>query len=351
MHATVDVQEFRAAVSRAAKAVSGRSTLPILHNVKLTVGEDLTIEGTDLSASIRTRVLCDPIAPGSVTVNAKLLLEALSTMPKKALAIKADDKSVVSLVCGKIAMDINGLPADEFPPMPKEDGGTFSLSGDVLKGIVDKVGIAVSDDETRVRLCGVNLRGGDQLRATGTDTHRMSTMACDVQVDVDLIVPLKAMQMAAELGDVEVSVGDHIAFDNGTTRLVSRVIDGEFPDYRKVIPEKNMSFSCDRDLLVSAIKRCAVVANKDNCKVAMAIQKNSLTLSATSSKIGSAEEDIPIENNGVEDGEAAFNTNYLLDGLKLDDSDSVTIHFAQFGSGPILIEGSADYVVMPMQLL
>jgi len=364
------------AIATAARAVSNRSTLPILSHILL-VAEDerLTVSATDLEIGVRVELQVEVEEAGRTTLPSRLLSEVVSAQSSgPPLLLATDEHDHATFRCGKSVMEVHGLPAEEFPPLPAVSGGTrLQVPQAALKRMIQQCILAVSSDETRARLTGMLVKIGEgRMRLVATDTHRLATASAELPepaADISVIVPARAMReverqltedaeatVAVQVTDAQVQFG----FDHGVT-IVSRLIEGEFPNYRKVIPASHeWVVSGPVANLRECVRRCAIVSREDNRKLILRVTPSGqLQLSAQSSKVGSAEEDVDgltvQAGSGVTEAlEIAFNADYLLDVLTDLDCDELRMELTA-PNQPAAVRPVADedyvYVLMPMQLL
>lgn len=351
------------------RAVAGRTTLPILSNVLLEVQDNqLHLVATDLEMSMECRLPIQDAEAGAVTVPARVLSEVVGSLPDANVHLSTDERHVLTLTCEKSRYSIHGLPADEFP-QPPQVGGEISFEvGQVNLGrIIRRTAFAASLDETRAVLTGMLLSwDGQLLKVVATDTHRLAidSLAVEGKVDkqVEVIVPARALRelernlsSADEEARLRVQIGENqIQFGFGEFSLVSRLIDGQFPNYERVIPQSiEAELSLDREELLSALRRAAIVARAEANKVIFRAQDSVLTVEAESADVGRAHEELAAEYTG-EPIEIAFNADYLTAALSEADSERVTIGLGgPLNPGLLRFAGDEDYfyVVMPMQLM
>ncbi|NUP99672.1 MAG: DNA polymerase III subunit beta [Armatimonadetes bacterium] len=367
--------ELQHAISTVARAVSSRSTLPILSNILLEAsGETLTLSATDLEIGIQATMTVEVEEAGSTTLPARLLAEVVSAQSAGApLTIERDDQDHVSFRSGRSQVEVHGLPADEFPVLPRiTPTSIVPLPQAQLKRMIGQCIIAVSTDETRARLTGMLLQVGEsRLRLVATDTHRLATRSQNLpeaEAELAVIVPARALREVERQLDgaseeaVQVDFTDsQVQFRFEGVTIISRLIEGEFPNYRKVIPAAHeWTLTGPVGLLRESVRRCAIVSRDDNRKLILrALPSGELHLSAQSSKIGSAQEELDglsvVAGTGTTEAlEIAFNADYLLDVLNQLDSDEVRIELTA-ANQPAAVRPVSDeeyvYVLMPMQIV
>ncbi len=365
--------DLQHAISTVARAVSTRSTLPILSNILLEAeGERLTLSATDLEIGIRASLSVEVEEPGRTTVAARLFGEVIGAQSAGApLLVEADDQDHLVLRCGRGVMEVNGLPADEFPVIPAIDGATkLVLPQALLKRMIQQCIVAVSTDETRARLTGMQFLATEgTLRLVATDSHRLATRRAELAEPLELnaIIPSRALrEVERQLVDAEDAMVEldfteaQVQFRLPRVTIISRLIEGEFANYRRALPTSHeWTISGPLALLREAVRRCEIVSREDTHKLVLrATAAGELHFSAHSSKIGSAEEEVDgvavTATEGTSDPlEIAFNAKYLSDVLNLLDCDEVRLEMAA-ANQPAAIKPVSDedyvYVLMPMQM-
>ena len=357
------------ALQTVSRAVAPRTTLPILSNVLFEVeGDQLHLVATDLEMSMECRLPVQEAQAGAVTIPAKVLSEVVGSLPDANVHLSTDERQVLTLTCEKSRYSIHGLPAEEFPQPPQVgEGISFEVSQQEVRQMVRRTCFAASADETRAVLTGMLLAwDGQQLKMVATDTHRLAVDSLAVEGKVDhevaVIVPGRALRelernlsAADEEARLRVQVGENqIQFLFGQFSLVSRLIEGQFPSYERVIPESTeKSLSVDREGFLSALRRAAIVARAEANKVILRTQDNVLTVEAESADIGRAHEELSAEYGG-DPIEIAFNADYLISMLAETEAERITLGLTgPLNPGLIRLVGDESYlyVVMPMQLM
>jgi len=360
------------ALQHVTRVVSGRTTLPILSNVLLeAAGDRLRVVAYDMEIGAQSAVPIEVEEEGALTVPARTLGDVVASLPDATVEIRSEDRNLLGLVCGRSEYTINGLPADEYPALPDVPGDvSFELTQEAMRDLVRATIFAASSDETRAILTGVLLtRDENGVKMVATDSYRLAVKTAPLKAEKSgsgeegwqVIIPARALQElnrmlepADEETPVKVSAGEQqIRFEVGPYMLVSRLIEGQFPNYERVIPaEVDRKVVVNREDLQGAIKRAAIVARAEASKLVFRTQEGVLTITAESGDVGRAHEELAAKVEGDEI-EIAFNAEYLADVLGVIGSDSVVWEL----TGPLssgLIKGSDDpdylYVVMPMQL-
>jgi DNA polymerase-3 subunit beta len=348
--------------------VERRQTLPILSNV-LTIADDqgLKLTATDLEVELSARTDLPIDAPGEVTLPARKLWDIIRALPEGAdvsLAVQDEGKALVR--CGRSRFSLATLPAADFQTLEE-----LPFEGDVrlpqrdLKKLIERSHFAMAQQDVRYYLNGLLLEiGGNRLRAVATDGHRLAL--CDVKGAVEpedferqVILPRKGIQeLSRLLADSEdealLKIGpNHVQVLLGHIRFTSKLIDGKFPDYHRVIPrESDQPILADRLLLRGALARTAILSNDQYRGVRLQLQPWKLHLQAHNPEQEEAEEDLEVNYNGGE-MEIGFNVTYLLDALAALDGELVKLSITDSNSSCLLQEAeetACKYVIMPMRL-
>ena len=343
--------------------IGARSTLPILSNVLMeTDGDKLWLTATDLEVSVRCAIPAEIEQTGSTTLPAKTLFNIIRELASSDLTIDVDDKNSAAMTSGASFFKILGLPREEFPPLPKFDSGfAYTLDQAVLRDMLAKTAYAASSDETRQFLNGVLLSfKNDKLTAVATDGRRLALneheLDCPKDQEADLIVPSKAV---AELlrglgseGTVKIrAVKNQVSFEFGDMLLLSKLIEGNYPNFRQVIPSQaEHRIQIERETLFSAVKRVALLTSDRSNSVKLTFSKNKVVVSAQTPDIGEAYESIPIKFSGAELN-VAFNPEFIMDPLRRLTSDEVYLEFNdELSPGVIKCDTPFLYVLMPMRI-
>ncbi|MBN1595425.1 DNA polymerase III subunit beta [candidate division FCPU426 bacterium] len=347
-------------------AVSPRNTLPILSNILLEAESGiLRLTTTDLEVSIKCIVPADISEPGSITIPAKRLSEIVRELPDSDITITVNDNSMVTLVCEKSLFKINGLPPDDFPVLPKvKNEKGLNLSKTSVLDMIKKTIFSVSNDETRYVLNGVLFTVEDDvIRMVSTDGHRLSMIEQHLEKNptqkINYIVPSKALQELGKIlsaeGEINIQINDNqIIFSDEEAVLMSRLIDGQFPNYSQVIPKQSdKSVTCNTDLLLSATRRVALMASDKSSSVKYTISNNKLVITANTPEVGEAQEEMDISYSG-DNISIAFNAKYVMDVLKNISSEECYLGLTTSLNPGVFKPVSEDQqyfcIVMPMRI-
>ena len=370
MKATIERATLLKSLGHVQSVVERRNTIPILSNVLIEVqdGGGLRLMATDLDLQINEVVEAQVDQPGATTVSAHTLFDIVRKLPEGSQVELSAAEGKMQVNAGRARFNLATLPRDDFPIIAEGDLPTrFELPAATLRQIIDKTRFAISTEETRYYLNGIFLHVTDEaqplLKAAATDGHRLARVTVPrpsgSEGMPDVIIPRKCVGELRKLldevdGTVQVSLSEtKIRFGLGTATLTSKLIDGTFPDYSRVIPTANDKLlKIDPRGFEEGVDRVATIASEKTRAVKMALDRDRVTLSVTSPENGTAAEDVPADYNA--DGfEIGFNARYLLDILGQMEGDQIEVHLADAAAPTLLRENdkaSALYVLMPMRV-
>jgi DNA polymerase-3 subunit beta len=367
MKATIERAVLLKSLGHVQSVVERRNTIPILSNVLMEAREDgsLRLMATDLDLQVDESVPANVTQPGAITVSAHTFFEIVRKLPEGSQVELTAAEGKMQVVAGRSRFNLSTLPRDDFPVIAEGDLPTrFELPAATLREIIEKTRFAISSEETRYYLMGIFLHVIDeQLRAAATDGHRLARVTVarpdGAEGMPDVIVPRKAVQELYRLleeleGTVEISLSPtKIRFGLGSAILTSKLIDGTFPDYNRVIPTGNDKLlKLDPKSFSAGVDRVSTIASEKTRAVKMSVDRDKVTLSVTSPENGLATEEVPADYSA--DGlEIGFNARYLLDILSEIDGDTVEVHLADAAAPTLLRENdksNALYVLMPMRV-
>jgi len=345
--------------------VERRQTMPVLANVLLVARADrLTVTGTDLEVELVASGAVSVQQPGEVTVPGRKLLEILRTLPEKASVSLVREAERVVIKAGRSRFTLSSLPASEFPVIDEINGQqTLRVTREAVAKLIDKTSFAMAQQDVRYYLNGTLLEtSGGTLRAVATDGHRLSLaetqLAAAATQNQQVILPRKGVLELQRIlggeGEIELAIGtNHLRVQIGDVRFTSKLIDGKFPEYGRVIPAKPPHvMSAPRDLLKQALQRTSILSNEKYRGVRLSFAANTLTIQAHNPEQEEAEDQIEVAYSGAE-LEIGFNVTYLLDALAAVDADTVEVAITDSNSS-CLIRAPGDtavkFVVMPMRL-
>lgn len=372
MDLRVGKNEFLQGLYLTQGVVEKRNTLPILANVLIeATGSDLQLTATDLEVGIRKVCGATVSKPGSLTINARKLYEIVRELPGDDLAIRAGDGGWVEITSGRSRYRMLSIDPKDFPSIPastpvaKKGGVVMTLTGGALLEMIEKTLFSVSTDETRISLGGVYAESVEknEIRLVATDGHRLSMVEREI-AGVDLkpgvILPRKGLVEAKRLledgdGEVRLSIGGNLArVERAGVELFMRLIEGEFPDYRQVIPkETKRHVRIDRDALFGALRRVSILSSERSRGVRLRLLPNVLEVTTANPDLGEATEELEADYAGDE-FVIGFNARYLLDVLSLAGvTGQIEIGLSdEVSPGTIRLQEDDryTYVVMPMRL-
>ena len=360
------------AVSQAQSVVERRNTIPILANVLIEAeGNTVTFRATDLDIEVLDKAPAQVERAGSTTVSAVMLHEIIRKLPDGSLVTLSDDSAAgrLTVQAGRSHFNLATLPKEDFPVMATSDyASNFSAPAGVLRRLFDKSKFAISTEETRYYLNGVYMHvadgdGGKLLRCVATDGHRLARIDAELPMGAEgmpgVIVPRKTVGELRKLLDdddmkIAVSVSEtKVRFATPDITLTSKVIDGTFPDYTRVIPQGNTRrLEVDARDFAAAVDRVATVSSERSRAVKLSLDEDRLILSVNAPDSGAAEEELAVAY-GDERLEIGFNAKYLLEIASQVDRENAVFLFNSAGDPTLMREGndmSAVYVVMPMRV-
>lgn len=372
MNFTIDKDIFLKSLGRIQGIVEKRNTIPVLANVLLEGGDgELLVTATDLEVGMRSSYPANIVKPGRITVSAKKIHEIIKELPDREVSFTAKENCWIEIRCGKAQFNIVGLSADEFPHFPQSNSSKgITLSSSFCREVIDKTFFAMSQDESKYNLNGIYLRivenqGKPLLRLVATDGHRLSMIEKPLdgilpdELKRGIILPRKGileLKRIAEEGDADLT----LAFqDNNAlvlkdqTVVVMRLVDGEFPDYERVIPKTNdQEAVIVVDPFLHALRRMLILSSEKSRGVKMHLKPGLLELSSSNPELGDAREELDMDYQGPEMS-IGFNARYLLDILQVQDDLRVKMIFKDHLSPGVLRPEKGDgflAVVMPMRL-
>lgn len=371
MKLTIERASFLKALGHVQSVVERRNTIPILNNVKLEGnGGQLNLNATDMDLDIQESVEATVSVPGSTTAPAHTLYDIVRKLPEGSqLELSADGEGSIVLTSGRSRFSLASLPTEEFPVMGDgELPHTFQLPAQDLRTIIDRTRFAISTEETRYYLNGIYLHATkvddvDILRAVATDGHRLASVDLPLPTGAaempGIILPRKMVGELRKLiddskEDVDVALSDtKIKFTFGTGVLTSKLIDGTFPDYQRVIPSDNDKvLEVDRRSFTEAVDRVSAISSEKSRAVKVSVRDGTMVLSVNSPDNGSATEELEAAYT-AEPLEIGFNSRYLLDITQQIEGDSAQFVLNDAASPTIIRDvgdASALYVLMPMRV-
>ncbi|HEX7019278.1 MAG TPA: DNA polymerase III subunit beta [Gemmatimonadaceae bacterium] len=360
-----ELQLFQSIVER-------KNTIPILANVLLeTDGNEVKLLATDLEVGLRSKCGASVAKGGALTLPAKKLYEIIKALPETDVRIE-EDKGGVKVAAERFDSRMQTLPREDFPTLPEASGtGGASLPGSVMRKMVEKTQFAITGEDTRYFLNGaLFILRPDSMSLVSTDGHRLALITVPREApkgkgksdeELRVILPRKTLLELGRLlaegeGDVQYERGEnHLFFDVGGRLLISRMIDGQFPAFERVIPKSNdKRVEFDRDRLTSAVRRVALLSNERSRAVKFQIDNGKVEIASSSPEFGEAREALMVDYTGAP-VTICFNAQYVLDFLGVAETDTVSLDFkdemSQAVLKPVGSEGyDYTYVIMPMRI-
>lgn len=377
MELHIERDPFLKALSRVQTVVERRHTMPILGNTLIEThpdGHTITLSATNQEVSLRTLCPATIVEPGSLTVNAKTLYEVVRELPEESISLRKDHRDRLCLKCGRAKFELVGLPSERFPAIPQADGNyRFSIEHAMLAEMLAKTHFATSYDENRFTLNGLFFQitpaGETQweegvLRIVTTDTHRLAMVERFVPNLPDemreVIIPRKAVQEIRRILEEDTQPAE-IVLDSNYIQvirpeiiLVSKLVDGRFPDYRRVVPQGNpLHLNVDRAQLLGVVKRMSVLSHEKSRGIRLEIEGDRMQFNTNNPDQELAEEEMHVSLEGGTALKVGFNARYLKEFLAVMEGDNVRFSLKN-ESSPVLLtdptQAGTQFVLMPMRV-
>jgi DNA polymerase-3 subunit beta len=350
-------------LQRIQNVVSTRSTLPVLTNALLETSKTgLRLTTTDLEVSVRCEVAAQVEKPGSTTLPARRLSAIVRELPASEITLETDAKNISTLRCGSSFFKIYGLPKEEFPPFPSfKDAKVYTIRQSELKSGLRRTSYAISVDETRYVLNGILFSFKEnKLTLVATDGRRLALFDSDLEFphshERDFIVPTKAVtelqRLLGEEGELQIAVSENlVSFELSGSQLVSKLVEGNYPNYRQVIPgEPKERVTLEREAFLNSVRRVSLLSNDKTSSVRLSFSRNNLDIAANTPEVGEAREALAVVYRG-RDLSIAFNPEFLMDPLRNLPSDEIHLELIdEMSPGVIKINTPFLYVLMPMRV-
>jgi DNA polymerase III subunit beta len=354
--------------------VERKNTIPILANVLIeAAGDEVKLLATDLEVGLRSKCAASVAKGGSLTLPAKKLYEIVKALPETDVRIE-EDRNGVKVAADRFDSRMQTLPREDFPTLP-DSTGTYNatLPRDVLRHMVSKTQFAITGEDTRYFLNGaLFILRPDSMSLVSTDGHRLALITVprdgakgkakpQTEDEVRVILPRKTLLELGRLlaegeGDIHYERGEnHLFFEIGGRLLISRMIDGQFPAFERVIPKSNdKRVEFDRDRLTAAVKRVALLSNERSRAVKFSMDGGKVEIASSSPEFGEAKEVLMVDYTAAP-VTICFNAQYVLDFLSVAETDTVSLEFKDEMSQAVMKPLNADgydytYVIMPMRV-
>ena len=362
---------FLESLTKVQGIIEKRHTIPILANVLIEAkNNEIVITATDLEVGIKSSYPADVITEGKITVSAKKLFEIIKELPNKKINFLSKSNFWVEITCDKSIFNLVGLSPDEFPKFPDLSTDLVKIEPNIISEMIDKTIFSVSLDETKFNLTGIYIKSetdeiNNKIIFVSTDGHRLSMIERNISTKLDdkfnngFILPKKGINEIKKLIeniDDEVDIGiteNNFSVSTEKTKLIMRMVDGDFPDYKRVIPEKTKNFATiNRELFLNSLKRISVLSSEKSKGVKVNINNDCLTLYSSNPDIGDAKEELDSIYTGPEIS-IGFNAKYIIDILQSINKENIFLYLKDnISPGLIQPEDDEGYlaVIMPMRL-
>ena len=368
----VTKSEIFKTLSHLQSIVSKKNTLPILSNILIEAENNtLTLSSTDMDISIKETINCNVVDQGSTTLNAQIMFDIIKKLPDTSeIEFISNDGKLLTIRSNVSKFSLSCLPRDEFPIIETKANNSKKIivKSQTILDLINKTKFAISNEETRYFLNGLyfNIITEDDksnLTFVGTDGHRLATSSSVIKNSIDeipgVIIPKKTINELSKLlsernDNIEIDISSNkIIFYIDKLILISKLIDGNFPDYNRVIPKNNNNdLLIDRKNLLSAVDRVSTIANEKSPSIKFKLLKNLINLSSINNENSTATEDIEANYEGDEI-EIGFNSRYIMDILDNLEAKEIKISFND-NSSPIVIKEKINtynvFVLMPMRV-
>ncbi|RII26111.1 MAG: DNA polymerase III subunit beta [Geobacter sp.] len=374
MEFRIDKEVFLKSLQKIQGIVEKRTSMPILSNVMLEATDSaLHVTATDLEVGMKSSYPAEVATPGKITVGAKKLYEIVKELPNQVIIFTTKDNDWVEIKCGKVQFNIVGLSPEEFPYFPAvKEENLFEIESSLLKGMIEKTSFAICNDETKYNLNGLftkveTTEGGDQnLKMVATDGHRLSIAKgtfkgnAGPELSKGVILPKKGIYEMKKITDEESGgtlmfgfMDNSAVIKRGDSYMVMRLVDGEFPDYNRVVPvANNRIITINKEVFTHSVRRMAILSSEKFKGIMLEISNTGIKISSSNPELGDAMEEIDVTYDG-EPFAVRFNARYLLDVLAVTDTDCIEMKFKDELSPSIIVPEKSDSflaVIMPMRL-
>lgn len=358
-------QEILEGISIVQKAITGKSTVPILEGIYINAYENgLTLIGSDMDVSIETKVKAQVLEKGNIVIDAKIFGEIIRKLPKSTIKIETMENQIIRITCEKSIFDVVYMNTNEFPELPDiNEDLKISVNQNILKNMIKGTSFAIAQDETRPILQGILFEVKNKnLNLVALDGYRLAIKSefLDTDINIEVVIPGKTLNEVSKiLEDIDEIVditftNNHILFNLKNTKIISRLLEGKFINYNSLLPQEHrLLVNVNRQELQNAIERASLMAKDGNTNlIKLDIQQENLIITSNS-QLGKVREEISIKLQG-EQIQIAFNSRYLLDVLKNIEDDEVVMKMTSSIS-PCVIEEknneNAKYLVLPVRLM
>jgi DNA polymerase-3 subunit beta len=353
------------AINTAQRAITGKSSMPVLNGLKITASNNIiTLVGSDIDLSIETKIHANVEEEGAVVIDARLFGEIIRRLPDDEINILTVENNSVEILCQKSKFTLIHMNARDFPEIPNiNENMIFSIPQKTLKNMIRSVIFATAQDETRPILTGVLFEiKNKKLNLVALDGYRLALKSKYLNTDntINAVIPGKTLNEVSKIledNDENVNITftpNHILFNLINTKVISRLLQGEFIKYNSIIPEEfNMTVTAKKDELLSCIERASLMAKDSNTNlIKLELEENKMVITSNS-QLGMVREELNIILQG-DNLKIAFNSKYLIDVLRIMDEEEIVLKFSSSVSPCIIknkIKDNCTYLVLPVRLL
>jgi len=362
MKLTVEKSSILDGLQNIQSIITQKTTLPVLSNILFKTEEDkLMLFATSIDLSVRTYIDAQIDQPGGTTLPARRISSIFRELPSHDIEIATDSHDVASIRSGASRFKLMGIAEEEFPPVPTmSEGKSYTLDQGVFKEMLRRTSYAASDDETRQVLNGVLVSfRNEKIIVVATDGRRLALVEQELEFpeedEGEIIVPSRTteelLRTLGDEGELKMYVSDtQVAFEFRNIFIVSKLIEGEYPNYRQALPPQgDVRIPIERELLLTAVKRVALIAKEESSTVRCVFSENQLEISTEAHDVGEAREQIPIKYDG-DTIDVSYNPDFIMEPLKNLQSDEIFMELTdELGPGVIKSNVPFIYVIMPMR--
>ncbi|MEG1004027.1 DNA polymerase III subunit beta [Clostridium sp.] len=358
-------QKLQEGISIVQKAITGKSTMSVLEGIYINVTKDgLTLIGSDMDVSIETKVDADVMEEGKIVIDAKIFGEIIRKLPSSEIKIETLENDTVQITCEKSVFNVVYMNADEFPELPKlNQDMKVEVPQNILKNMIKSTSFAIAQDETRPILQGVLFEIKDKnLNLVALDGYRLAIRNeyLDSDINIEKVIPGKTLNEVSKILEdvndlVEINfTNNHILFNLNKTRIISRLLEGKFVNYKSLLPQEHkLTVTVKKQDLQNGIERASLMAKDGNNNLIKLEIQDEAVIITSNSQLGKVREEVLINLQG-EKIQIAFNSRYLIDVLKNFEEDEVILEMTSSVSPCIIKAKEADnykYLVLPVRLI
>jgi len=353
------------AISTSQKAITGKSTMPVLEGLYIeAVNNVLTFIGSDIDLSIETKTQAEVIEPGKIVVDNRIFGEIIRKLPNDKVIIETIDGNIIQISCQKSVFNLVHMNADEYPSVPNiNENIVFSINQSILKNMIKGTIFATAQDETRPILQGVLFEVNNKnLNLVALDGYRLAVKSQVIDTDnsINVVIPGKTLSEVSKIleeNEEKVNITfteNHILFNLGETKIISRLLEGEFIKYSSLLPQEHkLLVTVNRQELLNGIERASLMAKDGNSNlIKLNIEEDNMVITSNS-QLGKVREEVSINLQG-ESLQIAFNSKYLLDVLKIMEDDEVLLELSSSVTPCVIKNKEIDnckYLVLPVRLV